>query len=86
MSGKLGSQRVDNNPVRQAIRSRFGVTAIEERMHRLCLHCIHWDHSEVVTDKSLTICERNLCPVTLDGDDCPYFTESKPEVSFVLED
>ena len=72
--------------IHQFIRARYGATAIEERMHRLCVHCTYWDNTPPTTKKLLTICDRLLVPLTLDGSDCPYFTESKTEVPFVIED
>lgn len=79
--GELGSILA----LHQAIRARYGVHTIEERMHRLCTHCAHYDDIPVSAEKLQTVCERLLCPLTLDGSDCPYFTEAKPEVPFVPE-
>lgn len=70
----------------RALRARYGVNAIEERMHRLCVHCANYDNTPVTAEKLQTVCERLLCPLTLEGEDCPYFTEAKPEVFFAVED
>lgn len=71
--------------IHQALRARYGVHAIEERMHRLCVHCSYYDNTPVTAEKLQTVCERLLCPLTLEGEDCPYFAETKPEVPFVQE-
>ena len=86
MSKNLRGELGEKLKIRQTIQAHYGAHAIEEHMHRFCIHCTHWDHTPPTTAKRLTICDRLLIPLTQDGSGCPYFTESKPEVPFVPED
>lgn len=57
----------------QIIFDRYGMDTIMATKDKLCTHC---DHYNPFVYEDLHSCKYRLVPITLTGNDCPYFIQS----------
>jgi len=51
----------------------FGQPALDHKKQELCTNCI-WC---IPNDFALALCKKLLIPITLKGEDCPYFKQQQ---------
>lgn len=72
MSKKIENQtKLNLESTQQQIFHRFGMDTIIATKDRLCIHCYHYNP---FVYEDLHSCKYRLIPLTLSGNDCPYFS------------